>query len=158
MDDFLAYMEQSSQIARQPYTLHKPAPPLPTDMLNAALTIVVLQYRLKDVESETQNRLLLVALALHAFRLEQGHYPTTLAELTRTYVQKLPEDPFAKKGTFRYRLSDSRYILYSVGPDGSDDNGTRIDDPSMMNTPHPETRYDVLENSVGDVVAGTNLQ
>jgi len=158
MDDFTTYMDRSAQIAQQPYSMHKPAPPLPTDILNAALTIPVLQYRIKDVESETQNGLLLVSLALHSFRLEQGHCPKTLAELVPTYLKKLPEDPFARGGTFRYHSLGSRYLLYSVGPDGSDDNGTPIDDPSKMMTPHPETRYDVLENSVGDVIAGINLQ
>jgi len=28
----------------------------------------------------------------------------------------------------------------------------------IVNTTHPEKRYDVLENSVGDMIAGTNLQ
>jgi len=156
MDDYSAYMDQSLQIAQQPYSLHKPAPPLPTDILNAAATIAVLPYRIKDVENETQNGLLLVALALHAFRLEQGHYPKTLAELAPTYLNRLPEDPFAAGGTFRYRPSGRRYLLYSLGPDGKDNDGIPIDDPKRASSTNPKLRYRVEEESLGDIVAEVN--
>jgi hypothetical protein len=113
--------------------------------------------RIKDVVCETQNGLLLVVLALHAYRLEHGHYPASLAELAPAYLKKLPDDPFALQGTFQYRLDSNNYVLYSVGPDGKDDGGKPIDDPKKAADANPNARYSIEKNSVGDVVAGKNI-
>jgi hypothetical protein len=158
IDDFTAYMDRSLAIAREPYILRKPTPPPPKDIigLNKLMTSVVLSSRIKDVAAETQNGLLLVTLALHAFLLEHGHYPKALEELMPASLRKLPDDPFAAQGTFRYRRTGEGYILYSIGPDGIDNQGTPIDDPATATTSHPEMRYEVHEKSVGDVVAGVN--
>ncbi len=156
MNNYTTYMDENSQLARQPYGLHLPPPRLPTDPINRSLLPVFTQSQLKDVESETQNGLLLLALALHAFRLEHGHYPELLPELAPSYLKKLPDDPFGVQETFKYHLKGESYVLYSVGPDGKDDGGTPIDDPRQARSSNPNARYFVNQNSVGDVVAGKN--
>ena len=67
-----------------------------------------------------------VALALRAYRVENGAYPTKLADLAPKYLAKLPDDPFAKSGPLGYKLTGDKYILYSIGPDGKDSGGTPI--------------------------------
>jgi hypothetical protein len=160
MHDFTAYMDALAAQARQSYGLHLSPPPTPTDPINSILIPVFAQARLKDVDNETQNGLLLVTLALHAFQVEHGHYPASLAELTPAYLKKLPDDPFAAQGTFKYLVQGTSYVLYSVGPDGKDDGGRMIDDPKHSEDPEntsPTARYYVHQNSVGDIVAGKSL-
>ena len=157
INNYTTYMDQNSELARKSYGLHLPPPPLPSDPINKALLPVFSQARLKGVISETQNGLLLVMLALHAFHLEHGRFPVSLAELAPVYLKRLPDDPFAAQGTFKYSIKGKSYTLYSVGPDGRDDGGTLIDDPRQSANGNPNARYFINENSIGDVVAGKNI-
>jgi len=156
LHNYLTYMDQLAVVCRQSYGLHLPPPPLPSDPINKTLGTVYFTSRLSSVRVETQNNLLLVALLLHAFRLEHGRYPTALTELAPAYLKRLPDDPFAPQGTFHYLLTGSDYVLYSVGPDGKDDEGTPIDDPQQANSTSGRRRYQVFEDSRGDIVAGIN--
>ncbi|MCW3054957.1 MAG: hypothetical protein JWN14_4127 [Chthonomonadales bacterium] len=160
MGDYSTYMDALADQARKPYGLHLPPPPMPTDPINRDLLPIYSRGRLKDVDGETQNKLLLVTLALHGFQLEHGHYPASLSELAPAYLQKLPDDPFAAQGTFKYIVQGKSYVLYSVGPDGKDDGGRMIDDPKHPESPDstsPNARYFVWQNSVGDIVAGKSF-
>jgi hypothetical protein len=156
MHDFTNYMDRSTEQARQRYILHHAPPPEPTDLINRILAPVFMEARCRETANETQNSLLGVALALHAYRLEEGRYPASLAELTPAYLRKLPEDPFAAQGTFQYRVKADGYILYSPGPDGRDDGGKAIDNPVKGHSSDPKARYRVSQESQGDVVAGLN--
>jgi len=157
MHGFTVYMDAASAQARQPYALHLPEPPEPKDPMNQMFLPNWMQERWEDVHSETLNELLLVTLALHTYRLEQGHYPASLAELAPAYLQKLPDDPCAAEGTFHYRLKGADYVLYSVGPDGKDDGGRPIDNPKDASATYPLWRYRVGRESLGDIVAGINI-
>jgi len=61
------------------------------------------------------------AAALALFKLDKGRYPQQLSELVATYFQALPADPFSG-AEFRYMGTPdgSRYGLYSIGPDKTD--------------------------------------
>jgi hypothetical protein len=157
MQDFSVYMDTVSAQVRQPYAAKLPPPTQPGDPFNEAMMTDYFYAWFKDIESKTQNRLLLVTLALHAFQGEHGRYPTSLAELAPVYLKKLPDDPFALQGTFKYVVKGKNYLLYSVGPDGKDDGGTQIDDPKRATSNSPNARYRVDANSVGDIVAGKSL-
>lgn len=157
MNNFTAYMERSSEQGRRPYALHLPPVPLPPDAFNQNTIPVFSTARLKEVDAEALNGLVAVMLALHAFQLEYGRYPAALAELTPAYLKRLPDDPFAQQGTFRYRITGNTYTLYSLGPDGNDDGGKPIDDLKQIKTSNANARYFVNEHSVGDVVAGKNI-
>lgn len=117
---------------------------------------------LSDVRNITQNALLQTTLALRAYRLEQGRYPARLNDLTPFYLSEVPADPFAPKGALRYKRTDNKYVLYSIGPDGKDNGGRPIDNPkpttSAGATPvPPSSRYAVRTESKGDIVAGINI-
>jgi hypothetical protein len=143
------------QIARmhQPYSRRSAPPPEPSDPVNQILAWDCDQAALKDLTAQSQDALLLLALALHAYRLEQGSYPPKLDTLVPRYLTQLPEDPFGQ-GTFLYKRTNSKYLLYSVGPDKTDDGGRPIDDPSKVSGSN--ARYFVQPDSQGDIVVGVN--
>lgn len=155
--NYVNYMDQVIANSHQPYAAHTPDPPVPNDPINQILSPVFTQARFKDVENQTQNALLLVTLALHAYQVEHGRYPQSLQELTPAYLKQLPDDPFALKGTFQYHPSGTTYLLYSIGPDGKDDGGKVIDDPSRATSTSKDARYLVEPDSKGDIVAGKNF-
>lgn len=75
------------------------------------------------------GELLLLAIELHR-ATHNGNPPPSLTALVPDILPALPQDPFAKEGTFRYRVLDPStnprghaYILYSVGLDATDNNG-----------------------------------
>jgi hypothetical protein len=158
MRDFTRYMDAVSAQVRRPYATRLPPPAEPQDPINQAMMADYLYGWYKDVQNQTQNRLLLVALALHAYRLEHGRYPASLTELAPGYLKALPDDPCAVEGTFPYRLKGKSYVLYSVGPDGKDDGGKPIDDPKNASPGSPKSRYRVDRKSQGDIVAGINTR
>ena len=77
--------------------------------------------------SEQQQRNLIVAFALAAFRRETGHYPNKLDELVPRFLPALPSDLFSGRSLV-YRLQDQGYLLYSVGVNGKDEEGRSADD------------------------------
>jgi hypothetical protein len=71
------------------------------------------------------------------------------------YLHALPRDPFAKSGSFRYKLTKTGYTLYSIGPDGKDDGGAS----SADGIPGSKTgRIVITDRSTGDIVAGVNIR
>ena len=61
--------------------------------------------------------------ALEAYRRDHdGNYPAALADLRERYLEEIPLDPFSGEA-FRYVLEESGFLLYSVGPNGIDEEG-----------------------------------
>ena len=67
-------------------------------------------------------RLLRTDLALRLFRQDRGRFPDRLDELVPQYLAATPVDPFSDQPLV-YRRGDGGFVLYSVGPDGTDDGG-----------------------------------
>jgi hypothetical protein len=109
--------------------------------------------RFYDARVETGSTLLTVALALRAFRAEHGAYPAQLAALQPRFLKSIPLDPFAMNAPLRYKRTGKEYTLYSIGPDGKDDGGKPIAEPSK---PAGETISRSRPDSPGDFVAGIN--
>ena len=63
-----------------------------------------------------------IALALAAFRADNGRYPDRLGELAGGYLGVLPADLFVYE-PLRYRREGAGYLLYSVGQNMKDDGG-----------------------------------
>lgn len=64
----------------------------------------------------------LAAIALEQHKRANGSYPATLAELVPRYLQSLPTD-IADGQPIRYRVSDGRPLIYSIGMDRVDNEG-----------------------------------
>jgi hypothetical protein len=74
---------------------------------------------------EAQFNLTIGLLAVKAFEARNGKYPDTLAELTPSIMKIIPQDPYDNK-LIKYNSHDK--ILYSVGPDMTDNKGDCIND------------------------------
>src|SRR5262249_34146663 len=64
-----------------------------------------------------------IGIALAAYRADHGEYPPRLDELSPKYLAQLPRDPYSEHNALRYRRVSSGYVLYSVGPNGIDEQG-----------------------------------
>jgi hypothetical protein len=129
------------------------------DPLNQMLLPVFSSVIFKDAYDRAETGLLRVSLAVRAFRLERGRLPSSLAEIERPgYLYSVPRDPFARESAttlryLRYAVRSGHPIVYSVGPDFSDNGGAPI---GSKRPNESEISRTVTQDSVGDIVAGIN--
>lgn len=141
-------MDAFISAARHPYAARPPAPPWPTDPVNRMMYLPNDDLWAITLAADTKNELLLTAFALRAYRLDHGAYPAALASLVPGYLKEVPADPFALSGSLHYKRVGTKYLLYSIGPDGKDGGGKPI-----LNSPDNWVNRD----SIGDIVAGVNI-
>ena len=72
---------------------------------------------------EARQSLARTAIALERHHLANGSYPDTLAALTPKFLPTALNDPFSKAPLHYSKTTDGRYLLYSVGRNGTDDKG-----------------------------------
>ncbi|MCA9039684.1 MAG: hypothetical protein KDA65_04980 [Planctomycetaceae bacterium] len=73
---------------------------------------------------ESRRQLLQIALELEKYRLREGAFPDNLDPLSDVLPAKTFIDYFSGEPLV-YKHEDNGYILYSIGPDLIDDDGTR---------------------------------
>jgi len=74
-------------------------------------------------QNKTNVQSLVTILALLRHKGDKGFCPENLQELITTgYLKKLPADPYSDKPLV-YKKTDDNFILYSVGPNFTDDGG-----------------------------------
>jgi hypothetical protein len=78
--------------------------------------------QIRSDEAHIHRDLARLALYLGAYRADHGQYPAKLDQLVPDYLPGLPKDLYAPD-PYRYRLTPEGCLLYSVGPNGRDDNG-----------------------------------
>ena len=85
--------------------------------------------RIEDLEptwplsmQQAQVQLIVCDFAIQCYHLDAGEYPRSLSNLVPTYLPAILNDPFADK-PLTYRMTPTSYLLYSLGPDGRDDDG-----------------------------------
>jgi hypothetical protein len=83
------------------------------------------EARYKEALIQTQEALLQTALAIHAYKVDHGAYPKAPADFCPTYLPAVLSDPFALKAELHYNTFGFPPFLYSIGPDGMDNNGLR---------------------------------
>ena len=156
--DHGAYMDSVIARARLPYTQASAfvLPPMPDDPINAVIFPVFDGARMKDTDTKMQDSLLTAVLALRAYQAEHGAFPGDLNSLVSDgYLKSVPIDPFSRTGDaplpYR-RLENGTYLLYSIGPDGKDNNGVPIQ-PEVGNT---TSKTWVEADMKGDFVVGVN--
>lgn len=85
------------------------------NMTKAGQTVAKIQTRVKEAE---------IVCALERYRIKNGKFPTELQALVPSFIEKLPHDLITGE-PFKYRLQpDNQFLLYSIGWDEKDDNGT----------------------------------
>jgi hypothetical protein len=89
------------------------------------------------------SRLLLVELALRAYRSEHGTLPEHLDQLTPALLDQIPIDPCDPAGgKLRYIRTPDGYVLYSVGVDGRDNGGLATSSTSGLSNDDTDLRLD----------------
>ena len=147
------YMGKVAAQSRQPYCVSKAEIPQRREPISFVLTPVISHARTKTVAQIAGDNLLRTTLALRVYQLRNGKYPAALSELVAAkLLPAVPDDPFAAPHTaIRYRQTpDGKYTLYSIAPDGVDDNGRGIEGKSTSG----QLSRNVSAASKGDIVAG----
>jgi len=80
-----------------------------------------------DARVSEREDLFRLALALAIHRKAKGSFPEKLEELVPAFLKEIPGDRFSNRGLI-YDKGDDGYILYSVGPNGKDEQGRGPDD------------------------------
>lgn len=63
------------------------------------------------------------ALAAERHRQASGNWPARLEDLVPSTLESVPADPFAPSASLRMTRKADRLIIYSVGPNGTDERG-----------------------------------
>jgi len=90
------------------------------------LTPAVEAWRTSHQRQEAEVSLMRLMFALEAYHRDNGEYPAALDDLLGHYIDEIPLDPFASNPAgeaFRYILEEPGFLLYSVGPNGVDEEG-----------------------------------
>lgn len=88
---------------------------------------------------QTQQQMVLAALALERYRLENEEFPPNLTVLIPKFLEAMPRDHLGG-GALRYQpASEGTYLLYSAGNNGEDDGGDA----------HPDPKEEVLPTVTG---------
>lgn len=88
----------------------------------------VVEDRQAEKLADALEQLAIVGAAVERYRVETGDFPTELAKLVPDYLTDVPTDPYRKKQAPVYRREKSgEVLLYSVGPDKKDNDGTPWD-------------------------------
>jgi hypothetical protein len=83
----------------------------------------------RAARTDATHRLAQAALAAESYRAKTGKLPARLEDLAPDYLPRVPADPFDGK-PLRLKRDGKDLVLYSVGPDGTDDGGAPWDEAS----------------------------
>lgn len=144
-----------SNIARAdlPYSKAQiPAPPLANlDVLTEIIAPSYQRFHQNEARQRTSNQMLMLRLALRAYIAKNGRAPAKLSLLTPNFLQKIPADVYNDEKPLNYFAKAKTYKLWSVGPDGINDNGAPLSRRSSAKSNRPA--QNLLDNT-GDFVAG----
>ena len=95
----------------------------PDSLVARVLIPAVIQVNCNALLMDARRRQVFTALALERFFAKNARYPAALAELVPDFLPAIPADPCDAQ-PLRYRATSAgRYMLWSVGFDGKDDDG-----------------------------------
>jgi hypothetical protein len=92
-----------------------------------------------DLTNAVRIEIARTAIAVQRYRLTHGRLPEQLAELTPTFLAEIPQDAYDGQ-PLRYAKLATGFVVYSVGPDRSDDGGEEF---QRRPTGQPATPYDL---------------
>lgn len=128
-DKELAALAKDSRLPRNPLQLLLGQEP-PSKTVGKGIGAIMVGMMLPAIgkvrhahdRAEQWHRNVQLAFALAAFRGERGTYPAKLDELSPKYLKTIPDDLFSGAALV-YRPAGQGYLLYSVGPNGKDEEG-----------------------------------
>lgn len=93
----------------------------------------------REAEISAQIRLIITGITIERFRLAHGYLPEKLDELVPEFLPAVPDDPFDGQ-PLRYHHLSKGYVIYSVGRDGHDNNGSERPSDTKSSD---KTEYDI---------------
>jgi len=128
--NYLRYMTGLIAAARlEPREMRRRLPSLYDDAEKAQwakLTLILAPALCRAIHAHsraaTNTDLGRVALALKLYKHEHGSYPERLHATAPSILNAIPKDTYTGQSLV-YRRVDSGFVVYSVGPDETDDNG-----------------------------------
>lgn len=153
MADYSRLMDAQIDNAHLPYSTMQPVTGFKKSPV-AIFAINVSSRRWIQARADTQCVLAMTMLALRAYKMNHGNYPRTLQKLVPHYLRKVPLDSFDGLTPLRYRLEGEKYFLWSIGPDGINNNGRPIEN---KNRPERGRYRSWNSGATGDIVAGLNM-
>jgi hypothetical protein len=106
----------------------------PYNLFARMLVPAITQAETKFALGQTRVNEAIVACALERYRLAEGQFPESLEPLSPRFLAKLPHDIITGAPLIYRRVADGRFILYSVGWNEKDDNGTvEVRQPRLTN-------------------------
>ena len=122
--DLSRYFNQQINRVKRPYAMKGLPPVAPRDPFFLDPDNDLITNRWFDcLYNQTRNQQLMVAFATRAFQLDHYRLPDTISQLMPVYLNCVPVDLFTKRDRLQYRKLEDCLVIYSVGPDGKDDNG-----------------------------------
>ncbi len=100
--------------------------PVPDDPMVKVVAPVYGKTQAKFAIADARVQLALCQLAAQAFMLDQGGPPQNLDQLVPDYLLWIPDDPFMDAPLSSVEV-DGEFLIYSIGPDMVDDDGTAIE-------------------------------
>jgi hypothetical protein len=143
-------MDTAIAAAKRPYSQEKPA--RGRDFFSDLMVEVYVSPRWREASLRCRVSLLETALALRAYKLEQGTYPNSLDALVPGYLPAVPQDPLNVNKPLRYKRDGAKYKLWSIGPDRKDDGGLPTVDTNLKGRGQSTVSPDLK----GDFVYGIN--
>ena len=104
------------------------------------------QFRNLDKLGLLRLRFMETRLALELYHREHGQWPAELQDLVPEYLPVIAADPFSSAPLI-YRRQDKDFLLYSVGPDGRDDDCRRNSNVEDLNQEGFDIAWDLDQNS-----------
>jgi hypothetical protein len=95
----------------------------PKTLLTSLLIPNYIKMAEADRRTKARLRTAAIAIACERHRRATGKWPTTLAELPKDLLPAVPLDPYDGE-PLRLAKTDDGIVIYSVGPDRIDDDGT----------------------------------
>ena len=128
--DYRRTMRQQRTLAAQSYTQAQDAwdrldaefATQPRGILTSLLLSGLRNCSEAVTRAETERRCAQVALAVYRYHLTTGHLPASLAELSPNEMAVVPSDLYNQE-PLRVKQSGREVLIYSVGPDLTDDQG-----------------------------------
>jgi hypothetical protein len=113
------------------------------NMLNYGILAKMLLPALSNIQEkaihiQVKLELAKTAVDLERFYLEHGRYPDALSELSPTFRAAPPMDPMTRQALAYRKSSETGFEIYSVGMNGVDDGGRRIERPKRNQTSPPD--------------------
>ncbi len=103
----------------------------PSDEIGDILISIILPATSRIViihdHGTAEGNLVVVTMALAAYKAEKKAYPDKLSQLSPGYLKKVPDDIFIDKPFF-YKRTDKGYLLHSVGENMKYDGTDKEDD------------------------------